>query len=269
LAPYSPAANLLVFGVVMALAAAVVVITACRSRRRRFWQWSRSRPGRFWEWLGFGKTGKKAGLDLFQFFVALSIPFAVVGIGAYFTSSQAQDTALQSYLDGMAKLVIDNDLANSEEGDEVRTLAQAQTLTVLASLDPQHKRSVVEFLSSSNLIDAKTSVITLTNADLSDANLRFVDLSNANLKDANLTDANLIYAHLSEADLSDAFLMYADLKGADLEGANLKDAKLTDANLAGAYLVDADLERAWVTDEQLDAAYSLEGATMPDGSKHD
>jgi len=54
-------------GVELALAAAVVVITLSRSRRRRFWVWSRSRPRRFWEWLGFGETGKKAGLDLFQF----------------------------------------------------------------------------------------------------------------------------------------------------------------------------------------------------------
>ena len=253
----------------MALAAAVVVITASRSRRRRFWEWSRRRRRRFWEWLGFGKTGKKAGLDLFQFFVALSIPFAVVGIGAYYTSSQAQDTALQSYLDGMAKLVIDNDLANSEEGDEVRTLARAQTLTVLASLDPQHKRSVVEFLSSSNLIGAKTPVIPLTTADLSDAYLTGANLRGADLMGARLPGADLSAAHLEGADLFHADLWEADLFIANLQGADLREARLQGANLAGAYLVDADLERATVTDEQLDAAYSLKGATMPDGSKHD
>ena len=202
-------------------------------------------------------------MDLFQFFVALSIPFAVVGIGAYFTASQAQDTAFQSYLDGMAKLLMDNDLANSEEGDEVRTLARAQTLTVLASLDPQHKRSVVEFLHSSNLIGAKTPVITLTTADLSDAALTGADLRGADLMGARLPGADLSAAHLEGADLFHADLWEADLFIANLQGADLREARLQGANLAGAYLVDADLERATVTDEQLDAAYSLKGATIP------
>jgi uncharacterized protein YjbI with pentapeptide repeats len=49
---------------------------------------------------------------------------------------------------------------------------------------------------------------------------------------------------LANADLSDA-----NLSGADLSGANLSDAR-------------------GVTDEQLDRAASLEGATMPNGSKH-
>ena len=183
-------------------------------------------------------------MDLLQVFVALSIPFAVVGIGAYFTASQAQDTALQSYLDGMAKLVIDNDLANSKEGDEVRTVAQARTSTVLSSLDPQHKRSVLEFLQSSNLIGASTPVVQLFHADLS--------------------DANLIGANLSGADLSGA-----DLRGANLRGVRLNDTRLRDANLFDADLSEANLEHAQVTDEQLAEAKSLKGATMRDGSVHD
>jgi len=188
-------------------------------------------------------------LDLFQFFVALSIPFAVVGMGAYFTASQAQDTALQSYLDGMAKLVIDNDLANSKEGDEVRTVAQARTSTVLSSLDPQHKRSVLEFLQSSNLIGASTPVVQLFHADLS--------------------DANLIGANLSGANLSGADLSGADLRGANLRGVRLNDTRLRDANLFDADLSEANLEHAQVTDEQLAEAKSLKGATMRDGSVHD
>ena len=142
-------------------------------------------------------------------------------MGAYFTASQAQDTALQSYLDGMTKLIMDNNLANSKERDEVRTLANARTSTVLESLDPQHKRSVLNFLYSSNLIDAKTPVIKLSSADLEG-----VDLRHDNLRNANLSGASLSYANLS------------------------------------------DTRR--VTNKKLEKqAKSLEGATMPDGTKHD
>jgi hypothetical protein len=38
--------------------------------------------------------------------------------------------------------------------------------------------------------------------------------------------------------------------------------------ISGAFLNGAFLSRAKVTDEQLKKAQSLEGATMPDGSKH-
>jgi uncharacterized protein YjbI with pentapeptide repeats len=44
---------------------------------------------------------------------------------------------------------------------------------------------------------------------------------------------------------------------------------LAGADLSGADLSVANLADAGVTAEQLDASKSLEGATMPDGSKHD
>ena len=62
----------------------------------------------------------------------------------------------------------------------------------------------------------------------------------------NLTDANLSHAALQNADLSSAYL-----RGADLTDAGLTDANLTDA-------------KGW-NREQLRAARSLKGATMPDG----
>jgi uncharacterized protein YjbI with pentapeptide repeats len=55
---------------------------------------------------------------------------------------------------------------------------------------------------------------------------------------------------------------YADLSGANLSGANLNDIFLYHANLSGAKGVnEQSLERQV-------AAGMLEGATMPDGSKH-
>jgi Pentapeptide repeats (8 copies) len=56
----------------------------------------------------------------------------------------------------------------------------------------------------------------------------------------------------------------AKLRGADLRGADLRLANLQSANLQGA-----DLQEAKVTDEQLAAAWSLQGATMPEGKKYE
>jgi uncharacterized protein YjbI with pentapeptide repeats len=50
----------------------------------------------------------------------------------------------------------------------------------------------------------------------------------------------------------------------DLSAVNLSNANLSSANLPGADLSGAK----GVTDEQLGKAKTLEGAIMPDGSKH-
>jgi uncharacterized protein YjbI with pentapeptide repeats len=134
----------------------------------------------------------------------------------------------------------------------------------------------------------------LSGADLSEANLRNAYLGGADLSEANLSHADLSHAGLSHADLSAAFLdgadlssallegadlskayldnanlMYADLSEANLSEANLSNANLRGTNLSGAYLSEANLSNAkkW-TEKQLTAAEDLEGATMPDGSKH-
>jgi uncharacterized protein YjbI with pentapeptide repeats len=122
-------------------------------------------------------------------------------------------------------------------------------------------------LSGASLQDANLSYAALQNADLSGAVLQSGNVQDVPLaldvplfflkKEAtNLTDAKLSHAALQDANLSSAYL-----SGADLTNANLADADLTDA-----YLSDADLTGAkgWTT-EQLMAARTLEGATMPDG----
>jgi uncharacterized protein YjbI with pentapeptide repeats len=62
-----------------------------------------------------------------------------------------------------------------------------------------------------------------------------------------------------------------DLGGADLSGANLGFAFLSFADLREADLSRADLSWAkGVNNEELDQqAYSLEGATMPNGQKYE
>jgi uncharacterized protein YjbI with pentapeptide repeats len=132
----------------------------------------------------------------------------------------------------------------------------------------------------------------LTKADLSRAPLQGADLSQCHLNEATVTDATLQSADLSSADLQGADLSHAALQGANLspatvpgprptnltdadlrytalQSANLSRADLTGADLTGADLTDANLSEAkgW-TMEQLTAARSLKGATMPDGSTH-
>jgi uncharacterized protein YjbI with pentapeptide repeats len=145
-------------------------------------------------------------------------------------------------------------------------------------------------LQEANLAECTLTKVTLTKAalqgaDLSSASLRAANLSYAALQDAdlsstespaalqgaplrflkqeatNLTDASLSHAALKDANLSSAVLQNANLTEANLTDANLTDAYLSDANLTDANLTDA---KGWTT-EQLTAARSLEGATMPDG----
>ncbi len=174
---------------------------------------------------------------------------------------RAQDEALQAYIERMGNLVLDEGLLTSQEDEEVRTLARARTLTILGRVDGARKRSVVQFLYESQLIQKDKPIVSLSGADLTDADLSGADLRGADLRVAELTDA----------DLSDADLRGADLRVAALRRANLSRAVLFDADLSHARLRGADLSGIrGVTPEELeDTAYSLSGTTMPDGSVHD
>jgi uncharacterized protein YjbI with pentapeptide repeats len=166
---------------------------------------------------------------------------------------RADDEALQAYLDQMSGLLLERDLRASEEDSEVRTLARARTLTVLSRLDPSRKAALMQFLVEADLVqrvEGKDPIITL----------RYADLGGVFLKEAELADA-----HLNGADLRGAVLEDADLRYADLNDANLRFAYLSEANLSEAYLSEAS---GW-TEEQLTAAKTLEGATMPNGQKYE
>ena len=186
--------------------------------------------------------------------------------------------ALRTYLDQMAQLLLEEDLLGSEDDGEVRKLARARTLTAIADSDADDNRSLTRFLSDQDLVTGTDPVSILRgaylpNVELSGAFLPAADLYVSKLGGADLSGAFLISANLggsilSDADLDGANLRYADLDHTDLDGANLKDADLSHASLVGTNLRGADLEGASVTQEQLDACESLQGATMPDGSKH-
>ena len=145
------------------------------------------------------------------------------------------------------------------------------------------------YLQEANLAEADLRKAFLTNAhleaaNLADADLRkaallWADLSGANLSEANLSGANFNGANLSRAFLPSATdptagltviqtatsLIRADLSGTVLSHADLREANLNGANLNGASLASA----IGLTKEQITAAESLEGATMPDGQKYE
>lgn len=124
---------------------------------------------------------------------------------------------------------------------------------------------VVASLIDANLSGAILAGTDLGLADLAGANLSEAELRKANLHMANLTAADLRGAHLKAVDLRGANLRGANLSGANLRRANLSGVNLRGANLSGANLIGADLSEAWFWNaEQLEQAYSLLGATMPD-----
>jgi uncharacterized protein YjbI with pentapeptide repeats len=90
------------------------------------------------------------------------------------------------------------------------------------------------------------------------------ELTVTNLRGATLADANLYKAYLGGADLARADFSNAHLRDACLIETTLKEAILRGADLSGADLTDAN-----VTRDQLVAARSLQGATMPSGQSYE
>jgi hypothetical protein len=201
------------------------------------------------------------------------------------------ETALQDYIDKLSELLLHEKLRESAPEDEVRKIARVRTLTVLPRLDKERKRSVLQFLHESGLIDKGSRIIDLRGADLiaaylnkadlsrailseanlsgaylDEANLGGANLHGANLRGANLHEANLDEAYLGEAylgetDLSGAILSGANLHGAGLGGANLGKANLSGANLGGANLGGAGLHGANLVVADLSGA-DLRGADL-------
>jgi uncharacterized protein YjbI with pentapeptide repeats len=218
-----------------------------------------------WKWTGLVKDANYHKRTLWDWLQLLIIPAVLAGVGLWFnrqqreqelkTTSQqreqelktadrrAQDEALQAYLDQIGQLLLDKDpsLRQAEPGDEVRTLARARTLTVLARLHGERKGTVVQFLYESGLIAKDHPVLALGGADLTGAHLSYgqldkVGLSGADLSRADLTGADLSHADLSWANISKASLPFADLSYADLSDAHLRNTDLSQTYLRGANL---------------------------------
>jgi uncharacterized protein YjbI with pentapeptide repeats len=139
----------------------------------------------------------------------------------------------------------------------------------LSGADLQGAGLAKSYLGGANLQGANLAGANLAGADLFEADLSGADLSNARLNEANLNGADLRSSKLNEANLSDADLSGVNLSVGDLIGANLHGAKLDGVRLAGADLSQADLSGTQLTKTDLEKAKSIEGATLPDGTKHE
>jgi uncharacterized protein YjbI with pentapeptide repeats len=248
---------------------------------------------REWEWTGLVKDKAYPNRTLWDWLQLLIIPAVLAGVGLWFNRQQrdqelqtadrrARDEALQAYLDQMSDMLIPSSkelpsLYKARPRDSLSSVARARTLTVLPRLDGVRKARVVQFLYEAGLIVKDRPILDLDGADLRGADLRGADLRNAklngtDLRGADLIGSNLIGSNLIKSNLRGANLLWsklgdANLRSAELKGADLRGADLDAANLRMALLEGADLtnSRGW-TEEQLDQALSLGGATMPNGT---
>jgi uncharacterized protein YjbI with pentapeptide repeats len=124
------------------------------------------------------------------------------------------------------------------------------------------------YLGATNFLEADLRGANLNEADLFESNLNGADITRANLRAANLSGADLRGSRLNDADIRDADLSGVNLNVSDMVGANLRGAKLEGVKLLGANLSQADLSGTQINRTELQQAKSLEGATLPDGSKH-
>jgi len=214
-----------------------------------------------------------------------------------------QEAALQEYINKMSELLLEKDLRKSVMDAEVRTIAHVRTLVVLHRLNGERKGDVLRFLCESGLIIRGKSIIDLQGANFTYSKLEEADLSGSDLSGADFFKASLQNVNLENTDLTGTYFTQANMTCANLRRANLTDAilartrlsgaNLSEANLSGATLDGAALDNevrvytmrdgkmtptkygqttnlkgAQVTQEQLHQASTLEGAIMPDGSKH-
>ena len=250
------------------------------------------------DWTGFGEyIGPDVGANrmfqrgktLWDWLELLVIPIALAGGAIWFSSEerkserkiaieQRQEDTLQAYFDKIENLMLRDNLCKSVQGDDVRNVARARTLTVLSNLDDFRRGVVLRFLYESNLIKGKDSILNLDGGNLSNVFLPNLNLDEINLEHTILMEAFIPWAKLNGASLRKSIMIGArlretELKNTDLRGVNLSDGMLAGADLTGANLEGADLERAnlykaKVTKEQLSQARSLKGAILPDGTKH-
>lgn len=219
------------------------------ARRKRTWQTLANRmgfPGKtLWDWL--------------QLLAILAIPLVVACATGWFSDQQyknstqlaqeqRRDQVLQTYLDRISDLLMHNGLHDPpKNGSEVRSIAEALTMTTLPQLDGTRKGRLIQFLYDADLIDDYSKpldrpVLLLQDADLTGIKLSnapvlsFVDLTHEKMSNAQLDNTFLRYANLTYDDLTNANLTNTDLTNAKLPGANLTNANLTNVNLSGANL---------------------------------
>lgn len=211
---------------------------------------------------------------------------------------QQRQITFDTYLDRMSDLLLIDHLQTAKVDSPVYAIAEARTLTALRDLDGDRRAQLVRFLWKAKLDIGNKPVISLSAAllnstlfqhallnsinlsgalligstfddcDLQGAIFKLAVLPGATLNNVNLTDANMTQANLYGATLEDVTFTGANMTAVSLQRANLSGDDLTQVNLTRANLAGANLRGAQITPTQLKQIASLQGAIMPDGSKH-
>ncbi len=156
---------------------------------------------------------------------------------------RSQNVMLQEYFDRIGILMIQHDLRNLENFGDANSVARARTLTLLRSLDGEHKAAVLQFLRDAGLIpNTEVPGVVLWGADFSNTQLPGASLSKADLSRVDLRDSDLSDTDLEGVDLRQADLRNANLSQADLSGTQLNDANPIGAEFRGATFQDVNWE---------------------------
>jgi uncharacterized protein YjbI with pentapeptide repeats len=158
-------------------------------------------------------------------------------------NKQAQDNAIQSYIDQMSDLLVDRHLRSLPSGSDIHRLAEARTLEVLLGLDSERKRRPLKLVYGLGLIKNGLHTAERDGAPLDVENLSLNNPDRGERDGAllDLENLSLDHADLTELSLRDACLRFADLRGANLQGSDLSGADLSYADLRGANLTNTDL----------------------------
>jgi Pentapeptide repeats (8 copies) len=211
-----------------------------KETRKRTWQREPRKCPPWWKrlWARTG-FGDKTLWDLLQLFI---VPVVLVGIGLLFEMQQAEREERRAEAE--------RKLAEQRAQDEALQAYPDQMSTLMLEKDLRNSEEDSEVRT---LARARTLTV-----------IRRVDTSRKGEIMQFLWEADLVHRVGGSAPV-------IDLGGADLSGANLGFAFLSFADLREADLSRADLSWAkGVNNEELDQqAYSLEGATMPNGQKYE
>jgi len=233
-------------------------------------------------WTGFGEKAidqnKESAKTLWDWLELLIIPTAIGVFGWFFKNSEkakaqiieeerAQNSLLESFIESMTNLIINNNLTNNPER-KIKVIAKTNINMALTNLNGPRKGQILQFLYESFLIrtnplvelhgaNLKTAIldeIVLTNSEI-----RGAYFNNASLISAKLDDAILAGCDFSGADLSKSSLINTDLSYSYLTKATLNDVDLTSVNFEGANLKGAKLNRCTINQAQLDMILEKEG----------
>lgn len=194
--------------IILSLVVLTALIVVINLGYRLNWDWAGLRQKTLWDWLQLLII--PAVLAVAGYVINLTISRSEQEATKQWAKSEQEialdnqrEEALQAYIDKMSELLLKDHLGKltsdrklKPEYEEVRTIAEARTLTVLPRLDSKRKRSILQFLHKSRLILKDNTILELKEADLRGANL-----TNACLSLVKLTDANLTNTILSGADL--------------------------------------------------------------------